>query len=228
MYKKHSLILLPTDEKSNIVLLNNTKKLLYNVDGMRNGISQTSNQHLYILNDERFKENEYISDGIEVIKATSKLVEAQTLHNRREWKKIIATTNNNISINLGKEKWVAPTNSKNDMVYTRLCPFPNLPFLFIQYYIEQYNLGNVITEVEVEYELSEMGAVVVELGAKKEDIISLKLNPDNTINIKPLKDSWTREEVKKLCMDALMHGYNGLPRDLTPVQGMNKWIENNL
>ena len=26
----------------------------------------------------------------------------------------------------------------------------------------------------------------------------LKVNPDNTINIKPIKDSWSREEVESL------------------------------
>lgn len=51
-----------------------------------------SNQNLYITNNEKFVRDEYITDGIEVIKATPKLVNAQGLVNRRNWKKIILTT----------------------------------------------------------------------------------------------------------------------------------------
>lgn len=45
---------------------------------------------------------------------------------------------------------------------------------------------------------------------------------------KKAKDSWDREEVVKIAMDCMMYGYNGLPNDLTHIQGMNKWIEENL
>ena len=45
---------------------------------------------------------------------------------------------------------------------------------------------------------------------------------------KKAKDSWDKEEVVKIAMDCMMYGYNGLPNNLTPMQGMNKWIEENL
>ena len=41
-------------------------------------------------------------------------------------------------------------------------------------------------------------------------------------------DCKSKEEVVKIAMDCIMYGYNGLPNNLTPIQGMNKWIEENL
>jgi len=50
-----------------------------------------TNQNIYITSDEKFVRDEYITDGIEVIKASPKLVNAQGLVDRRNWKKIIIT-----------------------------------------------------------------------------------------------------------------------------------------
>jgi hypothetical protein len=47
---------------------------------------------MYITTDSKFVRDEYITDGIEVMKATPKLVDAQGLVDRRDWKKIIITT----------------------------------------------------------------------------------------------------------------------------------------
>ena len=48
-------------------------------------------KHVYITSDEKFVRDEYVTDGIEVIKATPKLVNAQGLVSRRNWRKIILT-----------------------------------------------------------------------------------------------------------------------------------------
>lgn len=50
------------------------------------------NQNVHITSDEKFVKDEYITDGMEVIRVTPKLVDAQGLVNRRDWKKIILTT----------------------------------------------------------------------------------------------------------------------------------------
>ena len=52
--------------------------------------------NMYITNEEKFIRDEYITDGIEVIKATPKLVNAQGLVDRRDWKKIILTTDQDL------------------------------------------------------------------------------------------------------------------------------------
>ena len=64
---------------------------------------------------------------------------------------------------------------------------------FIEKYIEEYNRGNIITDVFVEYEnkFDEYGY----------DIIKsiLKINPkDNTITIKKVKETYTREELYQI------------------------------
>lgn len=53
---------------------------------------ERSTQHIYITNNGKFNRGDYVTDGIEVMKATPKLVDAQGLIDRREWKRIILTT----------------------------------------------------------------------------------------------------------------------------------------
>jgi hypothetical protein len=48
--------------------------------------------NIYITSDDKFIKDEYITDGNEVIKATPKLVDAQGLVDRRDWKKIVICT----------------------------------------------------------------------------------------------------------------------------------------
>lgn len=57
----------------------------------------------------------------------------------------------------------------------------------------------------------------------------LKVAPDNTITIKPVKDSWSREEVEMLCSHAFLRKDvgRGLPFDYTD-DNFKKWKENNL
>lgn len=85
-----NLFLLPTENKSNIVLLKENNKLYYHpmILSINPNIIP---QYVYITTEEKFTENEYLTDGIEVIQATPKLVEAQGLVDRRKWKKIIIT-----------------------------------------------------------------------------------------------------------------------------------------
>lgn len=224
MYKKHSLILLPVNTKSNIWLRNG--KLEYNCSP-----SSKINPHdLYILNDDEIKEGDWVIDIENNIlfkvkeQGHSGLLRSETDSFIKDaCRKVIAT---NTSL---KGKWLQ-TCFSGEEIYEKL---PQIPFLFIQYYIEQYNLGNVITEVEVEYEEKYLYpdgnlSKISRLAPNAKPVEILFINEDNTINIKPLKNSWTREEVTKLCTDALNYGYNGLPKYLTPFEGMNKWIENNL
>ena len=49
-------------------------------------------RNLYITINGSFSRDEYVTDGTEVIKATSKLVNEQGFSDRRDWKKIVLTT----------------------------------------------------------------------------------------------------------------------------------------
>lgn len=215
MYKKHSLILLPTNEKSNIWLRNN--KLKYNCSAS----SKINPQHLYILSDDKIKENDWFINlysnnifqnkngyGVRLSdKYANYALDLETC------KKIIATTNTSLKIEFKDGRM-------NGVQTKRL---PQIPFLFVQHYIEQYNLGNVITEVEVEYEIWNVFSGDHNNTPQE---ISLKLNLNNTINIKPLKDSWTREEVRLLiCKYAEENGKGWLYIDNMTT---DKWIKENL
>ena len=93
-----------------------------------------------------------------------------------------------------------------------------------QKYIEEYNKGNVITDVLVEYQTklewtySHSGNRIQE-----ESNPFLKINhKDNTITIKKVKDNYSREEVENLIYSAMKD------RCYTTVAEWKKWIEENL
>ena len=92
---------------------------------------------------------------------------------------------------------------------------------FIQKYIEEYNKGNTITDVLVEYEFDNEGHTDNPGWHNQK----LKVNSkDNTITIKKVKDSWNKEEVIKLlfkCKDFLQR-YN------KESISFDKWVKENL
>ena len=88
---------------------------------------------------------------------------------------------------------------------------------FIQKYIEEYNRGNIITDVLVEYGIIYEGRSYDLYNPDK-----LKVNlKNNTITIKKVKDSWNREEILNDIEQAIIQGLDiGQYRD--------KWIKENL
>ena len=58
----------------------------------RDAVSSFKVQNIYITANGSFARGAYVTDGIEVMKATPKLVDAQGLINRRNWRKIVLTT----------------------------------------------------------------------------------------------------------------------------------------
>jgi hypothetical protein len=68
---------------------------------------------------------------------------------------------------------------------------------FILEYIESYNKGEIITDILVEYESYTKGNLYGNPMLIKPVVLNkLKVNSkDNTITIKGIKDSWSREEV---------------------------------
>ena len=85
---------LPTDKPSRLYYHSDLKQLvLTNKTMLREFVI---NQNIYITSNSKFVRDEYITDGIEVIKATPKLVDAQGLVDRRDWNKIIITTDQDL------------------------------------------------------------------------------------------------------------------------------------
>jgi hypothetical protein len=88
-----NIFLIPTDKESRLWRDLDSNKLTFDNLSKPNSneCTKCSNEYVYITSDEKFIRDEYITDGLEVIKATPKLVDVQGLVNRRDWKKIVMT-----------------------------------------------------------------------------------------------------------------------------------------
>jgi hypothetical protein len=200
-FKKKKVVMLPTNEKAKVGMINLEH---YNKEGFKlELIHYVTNgdglhpQHLYITSDEEIKEGDWVySEGLHYV--------FQVLVfplSAKDAKKIIATTDTSLNL-----------------------PQPSQQL--IEKYIEEYNKGNQIKEVMVEYETTQITKQEWFQEAPyrvKYDVNTLKVKSDNTITIRKTKDSWNREEVRELCRLA----YNLPSQDVGPF-GFDKWIEENL
>lgn len=182
-------------------------------------------QHLYIISDDKIEDGDYYIHN-------NKVIQKQEDYQNSNGRKIISTTDTSLYGNYNEK-----IGSK---IYSENYVFPQPSQQFIEQYIKTYNKGEVITEVLVEYENNLYGhigsgkyhedePVMMKKYLNKEDIY-LKVNQDNTINIRPIKDSWSREEVEKLCKSAWQVGFNvGLNEELFPSYlNWDEWIKENL
>ena len=197
MFKKANVVMLPTNEKvvntkeyqlllSNSLFWTSKIEIERYTEGwffLKNSSSYNScaitipnvenfkHQHLYIILDKKPDNGDYyIIDGIsEVFKNNGlKFIDDNC-------KKIIATTN--ISL------WRPSHKYASDVI---LLPQPSQQF--IEKYIEEYNRGNIITDVLIEYELISNEEYFGNTVNPDDDVPyfdeKLKINPkDNTLNI---------------------------------------------
>jgi len=87
-----NLYLLPSPNPSRLYYFGSSPELRLTKYPNLFRVFERSTQHIYIVANGKFSRDQYVTDGIEVIKASPKLVDAQGLIDRREWKKIILTT----------------------------------------------------------------------------------------------------------------------------------------
>jgi hypothetical protein len=240
MWKKCKVVMLPTDEKATLLLTRNNKLHNTELDSPNIEYLQgTSFQHLYILSDDEIKEEDHHNwfyheqEGVIFI---NYIKEESCLNNDKmmnffkgSLKKIIASTDSSLIVkDTTKEVY---GKSPNKLL-------PSIPQSFIDLFISEYNKGNKIEEVMVEYECElvknrincdECGYPSSESLYDIEDIktslkhnLILRLNSDNTINIQSVKDSWTREEVI-----GMLNQVNVLSCYKTDFD-LEKWIKDNL
>jgi hypothetical protein len=197
-FKRTKVVMLPTNEKASLKLGQNGL-LVYNTLGYD---SHFTNQHLYFLSDDEIQKDDWY---INRLNSEISCCTGREYFNKVYEKKIIATTKKDLDF----QDYVKTGQSR----IWRIFPQPSESF--IQKFIDAYNSGDPITEVMVEYNhLQSLGGLNEEW---------LKVNSsDNTITIRKMKDSWTREEVISLCREAINSGkdYNGNLGE--------KWIENNI
>jgi hypothetical protein len=223
MKKSAQVVMLPTNEKADIVKFIGEfqpGKVVYVPDIFKRDKDE-QNQHLYILSDEPIKEGDWFLMNGCIIRQCALhkgdvLDTIGGLHHESVCKKIIATTDRMLKIGGG-------TGKREDGISI---PLPQPSQSFIEHFVAEYNKGNIITKVLVEYEeLLDSNSVnqMMFSGMNIKDAtteLNLKINPDNTINIKPIKESWSREEVTTLLYS--------LNRDKEGNFDCTKWIEENL
>lgn len=179
-FKKSQVVILPTQKGSNILTTKAPSKetivLFYSNKLIEEGIGHQP-QHLYFLSDEEPKGGDWVYHPIHNT-IYQWIKNAHIKFDRIDAKKIIATTDTLGISNLTTGK------------------LPNPSKEFIEVFISEYNKGNIITEVMVEYETATNQV------PNGKTIDWLKVNPkDNTITIRKVKDSWSRKEVEEKLND---------------------------
>lgn len=201
MFKRTKVVMLPTKEISNVVKIK--YNLFFTTSNLTNHLA-CDYQHLYFLSDDEIK------DGDWFINELNELWRHNGIINPGKFcKKIIATTDRSLTPSI----FEGPPE---------LVPEPS------QGFIKKYCEKGGIDEVMVEYEeynpnkLNEFTSITA---------YRLKVASDNTITIRPVKDSWTRQEVENLILqfandaiedEDLLHHYGGVFKDA------KQWIKENL
>lgn len=171
--------------------------------------SSEKTHQLYIISDDEIKEGDWIMRN-ETNVIEKALFDGASLSIL--WKKIIASTDPSLDL-----------------------PQPSQEF--IEYYISEYNKGNIINDVQVEYKQIKLFIEPQNLMQYRsqpaifqhphttdpEDIWGLKVSSDNTIHIKTVKEIYTRDEVV-----ALIHKFQNTYTYASNEIGVNLWIKENL
>lgn len=176
MLKTTKVVMLPTNEKAKIgtnVIVKHNTTLAYGKKVQEPYNMVETEQHLYFLSDEEIKEGDW---GISKL---NEIVQFKKNYESTLYKKIIATTDKSLIIPYDGKTPI----SENWEGYK----LPQPSQSFIEKFVEEYNKGNVITEVLVEYEdkVAMDGHTII--GSE------LKISKDNTITIRKVKESFSIE-----------------------------------
>lgn len=171
MEKKIQVVMLASDKESTLHLFTGNKQGLYLYPENMSVIPKNPhclNQHLYFLSDDEIKEGDWYytknADGVYINKCCKLELKKEHIYYLKSdnCKKIITLTDKSLKLPEPSKEW-------------------------IEYFVSEYNKGNIITEVTVEY-ISEYFE-----GEEKPWITweetRLKTKADNTINIK-MKETW--------------------------------------
>jgi len=211
-YQYCNVVMLPTNEKSNLLLNSfNGRLATENNNPLHEKSKQWEYQHIYITSNEEIKTGDWYITNTEIHQKMGGIT--GTCHS----KKIIATTN--LLLKIHKFKKGVLKNLEYNL--------PQLPQQFIEKFIEAYNNNVGIDEVLVENEKATYEKWIKNGATPVFD--TLKVNSDNTINVKLIKESYTRSELIKLLNEFGEHVCNELlGHRLSMIGELNKWAEENL
>jgi hypothetical protein len=161
--------------------------------------------HLYIISGDEIKKGDfYIYPNQNCVWHNNE----GTVPNK-DARKIIATTDELICNRVNQD--ILPQPSKS----------------FIEKYVQEYNKGNKIEDVMVEYEFNDNYTDVEVILRNPEYVV--KVNPkDNTITIRSIKNSWTREELKETLVKAIVEIGSSVGLGDNLDTKANDWINQNL
>lgn len=216
MKKKCKVVMLPTEEATwpNCIWLGRISRQLrldksYNhepksIEPIDNSMLP---QHLYILSDEKIKVGDCYLDECNTPRRCF-IDDSRYWAVRESYKKIIATSNKSLNL-----------------------PDPSPEF--IEEFIREYNKGNVIKEVMVEYDAYNRSTT---WEYDEPEIIELKVDKNNYITITREKDSWSREEVIEFVYKVLKAAGKEIKAEMVDISthphiiftGVDEWIEENL
>ena len=223
-YQNAKVIILPTNRKATL----KGNELWININGelklsKPNSICPGPQvfHSLYITSDEEIKEGDWVI----YVKSVFKVLKINK--NNRP---VVKMSDGEFELSCC-EKIIATTDTSlrcTTMEIFGALPQPSQQF--IQYYINEYNKGNVITDILVECNKTLVNAMepLYTMVIEDKDVyqiycryrLNIKVNSDNTINIKPIKNSWSREQV----VDIIKVFCN----DYDILTSVDQWCEENL
>jgi hypothetical protein len=196
-FKRAKVVMLPAPNKKAILSLRELGDcILYAKDFLTeyfdNDVNHTA-QNLYITTNEKIKAGDWVTNGVSVWKFVDELVTI-------DYRKIIATTDKLLI-------------TSNEFLWGYRLPSPSESF--IRKFMESYNYERTpktkwlpITDILVEYETITNTSGHTKKELKENAIIEerLKVDSNNTITIKKLKQTFNREELDKILLDVMNLG----------------------
>lgn len=193
MYHKIEVLLLPSKTETNCVIgkfVDTNQLIVRNENDIPRGVPH----HLYLISDEEeIKKGDWIYDVCDgIVKVEHEYQLSNMMVFRKDCKKIITTTDTFLRLTE-----IVKEDDSTEFPYITSLPQPSQSF--IEYFVKEYNKGNVITEVEVEYEQEFCLNCEWNYDSCPNiegclSIYKLKVNSDNTINIKEINSYLTPKE----------------------------------
>lgn len=221
--------MLPTEKASHIHKLGMDRHLSYSTQSITplKNSKGIVGQHLYIISDDDIKEGDHYVIGTNILRAT-----CDSGDRKEACKKIIATTDSSLG---EPQKWISAGGQGGQLSvhwdkWNKKEKLPQPSTSFIEKYIESYNAGKVIEEVDLEMVRHD---VFMENIDDYIDRYEIKTRFDNTV-ITHQSKMYSKEQTVVLCLK-MQHDYSKYkeschygPNMREIAKWTNEWLENNL
>lgn len=234
-YAQCIVLLLPCNNKSELIirhsLIYDNNIGLYYKEEHYDLTHQYKN--LYILNDEEIKEGDWFlcvsangwtpipqkcggvsEKGYRIAGATNSYTPT-----KKDFRKIIATTDDSLT------KEIDCPDDIEGCEVLHLERLPVIPENFIRHYVDEYNKGNILRSVFVEYDYYPQSGSEQMGGWIRELIINPEEHTISTL-ILPVKTTWNREELESILFRYAEE--HALTSTKSEIDEFNNWIDKNL